>query len=101
LTIVEGMACGRAVLVAAAGGAAELFHHDHDALGFTPGDPTALADAMRTLVTDPDLRARLGAQARATVVQRYNTEYLGPKILAAYAELLGSSCRTAGIEKQC
>ena len=37
LTIVEAMACGRAVIAAQAGGSAELFTHDHDGLGVALG----------------------------------------------------------------
>ena len=38
LTIAEAMGCGKPVVVAAAGGAAELFTPGHDGLGHTPGD---------------------------------------------------------------
>jgi glycosyltransferase involved in cell wall biosynthesis len=93
LTIIEAMACGRAVIVAGAGGAAELFRHDQDALGFPPGDATALAEVMHRLIQDPALRDRLGVQARRTVVQRYNSGDLGPKILEAYAAFLPASCQ--------
>jgi glycosyltransferase involved in cell wall biosynthesis len=93
LTIVEGMACGRAVIVAAAGGAVELFRQDHDALGFPPGDASALAAAIRSLILDPEQRRRLGAQARETAVLRFNTEQLGPKIVEAYGSFLRAGLR--------
>jgi glycosyltransferase involved in cell wall biosynthesis len=83
-TIVEGMACGRAVVVTRAGGAAELFTHDHDAVGVPPGDAGALAAAVADLVNDPGRRGRLGAAARATAVERFRRERLGPQVLDAY-----------------
>ena len=43
LTIVEAMACGKPVIIAAAGGAVELFTPDYDGLGHAPGDATGLA----------------------------------------------------------
>ena len=49
-TIVEAMACSRPVVVANAGGASELFTEGKDALGVTPGDPDALAQAMDRLI---------------------------------------------------
>ena len=66
LTIAEAMACGKPVVVAAAGGAAELFTPGHDGLGHPPGDVVGLADAIARLAADPALRARLGANARRT-----------------------------------
>jgi glycosyltransferase involved in cell wall biosynthesis len=83
-TIVEGMACGRAVIASRAGGAAELFTPDHDALGVPPGDAEVLAAAIADLVSDPARRARLGAAARATAVARFRRERLGPQVLDAY-----------------
>jgi glycosyltransferase involved in cell wall biosynthesis len=84
LTIAEAMACGRAVIAARAGGAAELFTPDHDAVGVPPGDAEALARAIAELAADPDRRWRLGEQARATAVERFRRERLGPEVLAAY-----------------
>ena len=84
LTIAEAMACGRAVVVSAAGGAAELFTHDHDALGVSPGDAPALAAAVRRLVEDAGLRARLGASARATAEARFDVSHYGPRLVAVY-----------------
>jgi glycosyltransferase involved in cell wall biosynthesis len=84
LTIAEAMACGRAVVVARDGGAAELFDHGHDALGVPPGDAEALARAFTDLVNDPATRRRLGEQARAAAVERFPRERLGPQVLAAY-----------------
>ena len=84
LTIAEAMACGRAVVVARDGGAAELFDHDHDAVGVPPGDAGALAGAITDLVNDPAKRRRLGDSARATAVERFPRQRLGPQVLEAY-----------------
>jgi glycosyltransferase involved in cell wall biosynthesis len=84
LTIAEAMACGRAVVVARAGGAAELFTPDHDAVGVPPGDAAALAAAVAGLVNDAARRGRLGAAARRTAVERFRRERLGPQVLDAY-----------------
>jgi glycosyltransferase involved in cell wall biosynthesis len=84
LTIAEAMACGRAVVVARAGGAAELFTHDHDAVGFPMGDAEAMAAVLEALIEDPLRRRRLGAAARATALARFARARLGPQVLAAY-----------------
>jgi glycosyltransferase involved in cell wall biosynthesis len=62
--IVEGMACGRAVIVSQAGGGAELF------------EPEISANAITRLATDPDLRIRLGIAGRAEAVERFDRNRL-------------------------
>jgi glycosyltransferase involved in cell wall biosynthesis len=89
-TIVEAMACARPVIVAQAGGAAELFTHGYDALGVPPRDTRALATAIYRLVQDGDCRSRLAANARRTAVQRFARNRLGPEILSMYQRLLRS-----------
>ncbi len=85
LTIAEAMGCGKPVVVAAAGGAGELFTPGHDGLGHGPGDVIGLADAIARLVADPGLRARLGANARRTAVERFSQERYGREMAAVYA----------------
>ncbi len=88
LTIAEAMACGRAVVVARAGGAVELFTHDEDAVGVEPGWPEVLARVLRDLLADGPRRWRLGDNARRTALCRFSPERLGPQVLAAYLHFL-------------
>lgn len=90
LTVAEAMACGRAVVVSAAGGATELFTENHDALGTAPGDAVGLAAAVRRLANDPIMRARLGANARVTAEQNFDQSRYGPQLIAAYRSVLGN-----------
>jgi glycosyltransferase involved in cell wall biosynthesis len=83
--IVEGMACGRAVVASNAGGAAELFEHEINALGCPPGDPDALAAALSRLVADPVLRQRLGERGRAAAVDRFDRTRLAEEWGRVYA----------------
>ena len=87
LTVAEAMACGRAVIVSNAGGAAEVFTDGVDALGHPPGDVAALAARMRQLIEDPGLRERLGSNARVTAKRQFDRSRLGPDLLRAYAEI--------------
>ena len=83
-TITEAMACARPVIVARAGGAAELFEDGVNAFGFEPRSATALAEAMmRTL--DPTVRARLGRAARRHAVTRFGRARLAQQLLQIYA----------------
>jgi glycosyltransferase involved in cell wall biosynthesis len=77
LTIAEAMSCGRAVVVSAGGGAAELFTDGVDALGHPPGDVDALAGVIARLIRDGDLRRRMGNTARQTAVRQFGAERFG------------------------
>jgi glycosyltransferase involved in cell wall biosynthesis len=89
LTVAEAMSCGRAVIVSAAGGAAELFTDGTDALGHTPGDVAALADRIAQLAADPDLRGRLGANARRTAEAHLTLDRFGRELAGVYAQACG------------
>jgi glycosyltransferase involved in cell wall biosynthesis len=82
--IVEGMACGRAVVAMAEGGAAELFEDGEDALGCPPRDPAALAAALLRLIEDRDLRGRLGRAARASAEARFDRTRLAAAWASVY-----------------
>ena len=83
-TIVEAMACARPVIVARAGGAAELFDEGVNAFGFEPSNAAQLAEAMiRDL--DPSVRARLGSSAREHARLRFDRSRLAPELLRVYA----------------
>jgi glycosyltransferase involved in cell wall biosynthesis len=50
----------------------------------------AFAAAVRRLLTDPDLNARLRTAGRAWVEQTYSWQTVYPQVDAVYAELLAS-----------
>lgn len=92
--VVEGMAAGLAVVATDAGGPAEVVTDGVDGLLVPCGDADALADALRRLATDPDLRARLGESARRTA-RRFAPERVGPAVVDVYDEVLAGR-RVAG-----
>ena len=71
LVIAEAMACGRAVITTADGGAAELIEAGRDALVAPSGDAPALAAAIDRLASDPALRETIGGRARAAALTRF------------------------------
>ncbi len=82
--IVEGMACGRAVIAVQDGGAAELFENEVTALGCPPRDPSALAVAMDRLIVDPDLRHRLGIAGRQAAISNFDRNRLAEQWSQVY-----------------
>jgi glycosyltransferase involved in cell wall biosynthesis len=91
LTIVEAMACGRAVVVSAAGGAAELFEDGVDAVGVPLRDAERMARAVITLADDAGRRSQIGAAARRTALARFSRARLADQVLAVYAGATASS----------
>lgn len=69
LTVIESMRYGKPVIVCTDGG--HLCHFVHDGVNGLVVEPTgaAIADAMRRIATDADLRRRLGAAAQETAAE--------------------------------
>ena len=88
LVIAEAMACGKATIVSAAGGAAEMVTDGVDALTYQPGDTARLAQLISVLASDPGLRKKLGSAASSTAARRFGRERLGPQLLPVYAQAL-------------
>jgi glycosyltransferase involved in cell wall biosynthesis len=86
LVIAEAMAAGKAVIVSAAGGAAEIVSADRDALVYRPGDLMALASCIRRLAEDAALRRRLGAAAANAAGERFNPGRFLDAIESAYGD---------------
>jgi glycosyltransferase involved in cell wall biosynthesis len=89
--IVEGMACGRAVVASRAGGAREIINEGVDALSHAPGDAAELADCLLKLIKDRDLRAALGRAGRATAEQRFDRRRLANELLPIYRQLAAAN----------
>jgi glycosyltransferase involved in cell wall biosynthesis len=98
MVIIEGMACGKAVIASVAGGASELFTDGEDALGHPPGDAVALARQITRLAYDEPLRRRLGDAGRARAKQIYHGKRLSRELLTLYGEIAG---QTIPAERDC
>ncbi len=84
LVIAEAMACGRALVASAAGGAAELVRDGYDAVTHQPGDAAALAAAIRLLAEAAPLRERLGREAHQVAARRFDASRLGEEFAGVY-----------------
>ena len=87
LVIAEGMACGRAVIASAAGGATEIIDAEVNALLHSPGDAARLAEQIKSLAANGELRQRLGLAGRAVVQERLNRERLVKDLAPIYSQL--------------
>jgi glycosyltransferase involved in cell wall biosynthesis len=79
----EAMASGLPVAAARAGGAADLVRHGETGLLFTPGNTAELRTHIRTLTTDPQLRAVMGRNARA-IAERHTWDRVLDELIGHY-----------------
>ena len=75
----QALACGTPLISADTPAARELLTDGRDALLVPPGDPGALAAAVRALADNPDLAERIGAAGRATYEARASEAVLGAR----------------------
>lgn len=87
MVIIEGMACGRAVIASPAGGAVELLEAGENALTHPPGDAAALSQQILRLAAEPELRQRLGQAGRATIERSFHYERLARELTALYRRI--------------
>lgn len=71
-SILEAMACGRAIVATAVGGSAEQILDGQSGRLFPPRDPVSLAEVLGTLLDDPALCGGLGHAARQTAEQKFS-----------------------------
>ncbi|HEY9854231.1 MAG TPA: glycosyltransferase, partial [Stenomitos sp.] len=72
----EAMSAAKPVVLAARGEAPALLAEADAGLSVPPEDAPAFAEAVERLIRDPEMRARLGANGRRLVEDRYDREKL-------------------------
>ena len=83
-TILEAMASGLPIVSTAVVGVVDALEHGRTALLVPREDPPALAAALRRLLDDAALRARLADAALREVRERYSWEAVSRQILEVY-----------------
>jgi D-inositol-3-phosphate glycosyltransferase len=83
----EAMACGRPVVATSVGGLIDTVVEDVTGVHVPTRDPEALADALESLLTDAERRARYGAAGRRRAVSRYAWRRVALETARVYATL--------------
>ena len=87
--LLEAAASGRPIVTTDAPGCREAVEPGESGLLVPPRDPDALADALGTLLRDPDLRERMGRRGREIAVERFSIEVVVEKTAEVYRDLAG------------
>ncbi len=86
MAMVEAMSGALPVVVSASGSQGEIVRHGENGLLVDAGDVEGLAVAIRALAGDAGLRARLGANARSTFLERLTIERMVEATERVYRE---------------
>jgi glycosyltransferase involved in cell wall biosynthesis len=90
IAILEAMAGGNAVVSTGVGGIPSVVDEENGVL-VEPGDADALADALRSLLRDPDRIRSMGEESRRRVVAAHSWESVTEDLEALYDSLASPS----------
>ncbi|MHA2059044.1 MAG: glycosyltransferase family 4 protein [Candidatus Thorarchaeota archaeon] len=88
LSIVEAMACGVPVITTDVFGPREIVRHNYDGVAVPPDDVVALAKAVGMLLTDNELRTRIGQNALKSAQERYDISHHAKRLIVIYDEMI-------------
>jgi glycosyltransferase involved in cell wall biosynthesis len=90
VALLEAMAAGLPVIASAVGGIPEIVEDGVTGRLVAPGDPVALAQSLREMLLNVELRQRLGRAARLRIRRHFSSEAMVRQISEVYDELLTS-----------
>lgn len=88
--VLEAMRAGCAIVATSVGGVPEAIEDGVTGLLVPPSDPGALASALDRLLADRELRARLGAAARARFEREFTLEAMEAQAALLFDRALGA-----------
>ena len=88
MAILEGMASGRALVATAVGAVPTVVADDRTGVLVAAEDECALANAITSLLRDPERRLRLGSAARRLMEEEFSAERMAEDYLRVYAEAI-------------
>ena len=86
ITGLESMACGLPLVGTRVGGIPTLIDDGNTGLLVEPGDPSALAQAIRGLADSATMRHSMGERARQRAIDRFSWNRIAARTLEIYSE---------------
>jgi glycosyltransferase involved in cell wall biosynthesis len=83
-SLLDAMACGRPIVATTAGGIPEVVVDGQTGLLVPPRDHQAMADAIVRLLSDPELRKRMGAAGAARARTKFSADRMVRETLRLY-----------------
>jgi 1,4-alpha-glucan branching enzyme len=94
VAVLEAMQAGASIVCSNIDGLPEDIIHEENGLLIMPGHVDSLTDALRRLISHPDLREELQMAAHRTYRERFSAEVFSKAIGQTYQELLDGSFET-------
>jgi glycosyltransferase involved in cell wall biosynthesis len=88
--VIEAMMLGRPVIATRGGGVPEIVADGKTGLLVPMDDVHAMAGALKSLLSDPQLRANMGRAGRQRVLEHFRIETVAANISTLYDELLSA-----------
>ena len=85
--LIEASACGRAVIATDVPGCRDAIRDGVTGLLVPSKDPVSLANGIRRLVLDPDLRQKMGTAGRLLVEEKFSSEKIIEQIFSVYKKI--------------
>lgn len=96
--LIEAASSGRPIVTTDMPGCREIVVDGKNGFLVPPGDAVRVAQAIRLLLRDPDLRERMGSIGRSMVERSFSAERVTANLLSIYAGLLdGKGTQTAAV----
>lgn len=90
VAVLEAMCLGRPIVATSVGGVPSVIRDGDTGLLVPPGDPAALAAAVRSLLDDPARAARLGKSAARHAHAELDLATMVRRVEAVYDEVLAA-----------
>ncbi len=85
-TCLEAMSCGKPVIGTSSGGTREYMIHGQSGIIIPPRDPDSIANALIGLLKSEQERTRLGENARARVLEKFDRKEIARQMLEIYQD---------------
>jgi glycosyltransferase involved in cell wall biosynthesis len=92
-SVIEAFAVGLPVIGARIGGIPELVIDDETGYTFTPGDSEDLRKKILYLLNHPELRKKMGSNARKKAIEDYSQVSHYPRLMEAYESAIDARLR--------
>ncbi len=88
ISVMEAQACGVPVVASKVGGLVSLIENEMTGILVEPEDPHQMAQALKRLIIDQNLRSSIGIAARKKAEVQYGAAGMTGKIISLYKELI-------------
>jgi glycosyltransferase involved in cell wall biosynthesis len=92
--VLEGMALGKPVIASKVGGLRELIKNGENGFLVDPSDPSQIADKLCLLLSNVELREKLGIEAKKTVYSNYSIKNKVEKLEYIWSTMVNKNCRS-------